>query len=87
MYTLSLCALVRMPDPVDADSIAEAAASPAEASVDGQSARAHPIKDQIAAAEYKAQQDALADANDDGGKKSGWRGLRPARPIFPAHTN
>jgi hypothetical protein len=76
-----------MPEPVDADSIAEAAANPASASVDGQSASAHSIPDQIKAAEYKAQQDALAGANENGGKRSGWRGLRPARPIFPAHTN
>jgi hypothetical protein len=77
-----------MPDPVDADSIAEAAASPASASVDGQSASAHSIEDQIKAAEYLKQQEAIdSGANEQGGKKSGWRGVRAARPIFPAHTN
>jgi hypothetical protein len=77
-----------MPDPVDADSIAESAAAPASASVNGESASAHSISEQIKAAEYKAQQDALdSGTNEQGGKKSGWRGLRAARPIFPAHTN
>lgn len=75
-----------MPDPVDADSIAEAAAAPAEAAVDGQSAKAHPIPDQIAAAEYKAQQDAAAGTNSSGGKKSGWRGLRFGVATAPGQT-
>ncbi len=76
-----------MPDPVDADSIAEAAASPASASINGESASAHSISEQIKAAEYKAQQDALASGtNAAGGKKSGWRGLRPAVAQAPGHT-
>lgn len=72
---------------VSAESIAAAAAAPAEASKDGQSAKAVPIGDQIRAAEYKAASDAADGQNDSGGPKSGWRGLRPARPVFPGHTN
>lgn len=45
-----------MPDPVDADSIATAAAEPKSATVDGQAAEAHSIPDQIAAAKFAANQ-------------------------------
>lgn len=75
-----------MPDPVDADTIAEAAASPAEAAVDGQSAKAVPIADQIAAANFKAQTDANTGTNSAGGKKSGWRGLRFGVAQAPGQT-
>lgn len=69
-----------MPDAVDADSIAEAANSPASASVDGQSASAVSIPDQIAAAQNKAAADALAGSNSTGGGPvSGWSKLRTAR--------
>lgn len=75
-----------MPDPVDADSIAEAAASPAQAEVDGQKAQAHPIADQIKAADYKAQTDAASGTNSAGGPKSGWRGLRFGVAQAPGQT-
>lgn len=68
-----------MPDPVDADTIAEAAAGPASASVDGQSASAHSIADQIKAQQNKASADALSGANQNGGPVSGWSKLRMAR--------
>lgn len=68
-----------MPDPVDADSIAVAAASPASASVDGQSAAAVPIPDQIAADKYRKAADALEGTNVNGGPVSGWSKMRTAR--------
>lgn len=68
-----------MPDPVSADSIAEAANSPASASVDGQSASAVSISEQIKALQLGATTDALAGTNDNGGPKSGWGRLRLAR--------
>lgn len=52
-----------MPDPVDADSIAEAAASPASASVDGNSASAVPIPDQIQADRYRKASSAASGRN------------------------
>lgn len=69
-----------MPDPVDADTIAEAAASPASASVDGQSASAVSISEQIKADQYKKSADALDGVNSTGGGPvSGWSKLRTAR--------
>jgi hypothetical protein len=73
-------------DPVDADSIAQAANEVASATVDGQSATAVPIDQQIAAAKFKAAQDALAGANAGGGAKSGWGALRPAVARFKGGT-
>lgn len=72
-----------MADPVDADSIARAAAEPARASADGQSADAHPIPDQIAAVKFQQTQAATGGTNAAGGPKSGWRGLRAGRVIPP----
>lgn len=68
-----------MADPVTTDSIAEAANSPASASVDGMSAQAVSIGDQIKAHQYAAANEALAGTNANGGPKSGWSKLRPAR--------
>lgn len=68
-----------MPDPVTADSIAEAAANPQSASVDGQQASAHPIPDQIEAAKFAASNTALDGTNDNGGPRSAWGRLRTAR--------
>lgn len=53
-----------MPDPVTPESIAEAATAPAEASADGQSAKAVSIPDQIKAAQFAA-----ANATDARGRK------------------
>lgn len=72
-----------MPDPVTADSIAEAAANPQSASVDGQQAAAHPIPDQIEAAKFQASNEALDGTNDNGGPRSGWGRLRTARVVPP----
>lgn len=66
-------------DPVSADTIAEAANAPASASVDGRSAQAHPIPDQLKALQNTAVADALAGTNQNGGPVSGWSKTRIAR--------
>lgn len=72
-----------MPDPVDADTIAENANAPQSASVDGQAAAQVPIPDQIAAREYQKQTEAASGTNTNGGPRSGWRGVRMGRAIPP----
>lgn len=72
-----------MPDPVDADSIAAAAAGPASASVDGQSATAHSIESQITADQYKKAAEAAEGGNPRGGPRSGWNMTRPAKAVPP----
>lgn len=67
-----------MPD-LTPEAIAAAAQEPASATVDGRSAAAVPIPDQIEAARFAAASDALAGTNDNGGPRSGWAFLRPAR--------
>jgi hypothetical protein len=54
------------------DTIAEAAQQPASGSVDGRSAEAHPIPDQLAALRAKATADAQAGENASGGRRSAW---------------
>ncbi len=61
------------------ESIAEAATQPASASVDGRSAAAVSIPDQIAAAKFAGSATALDGINDNGGSKSGWGRCRTAR--------
>ncbi len=68
-----------MPTAVTADTIAEAANSPASAAVDGQSASAHSISEQLKALQNNSAADALAGTNDSGGPVSGWSKLRTAR--------
>lgn len=75
-----------MADPVTPESIAEAAAQPASASSDGRSAAAHPIPDQIAAADYAAAQEASEGTSAAGGPRSGWNMLRPAKAVPPGTT-
>lgn len=53
------------------------------ATVDGQSTTAVPIPDLIAADKYLKAQEAAAGANPNGGVKSPWNRLRPARLISP----
>lgn len=53
----------------------------AEAVSDGQSAKAMSIDDQIKAADRAAAVDAVSGANDQGGPKSPWTSLRPARIV------
>jgi len=68
-----------VPDPVDADIIAENANSPADASVDGMSASQVPIPDQIDAAKFTGTASALDATAENGGPRSGWNCTRPAR--------
>ena len=72
-----------MAEPVDADKIAEAANAPASATVDGRTAAAHPIPDQIAADQYRAANEAAAETNARGGARSAWNMTRPAKAIPP----
>ncbi len=69
--------------PIDPDTIADNAALPAHAEVDGRVVEQHPIPDQIAAAKFKGAADALAGSNPGGGSRSGWNALRPARVVPP----
>lgn len=70
-----------MPD-FDEDYLESAATGPAEAAGDGGSMKAHPIPDLIQALDRKAAVDAMAGSNDQGGPKSAWGALRPARARF-----
>lgn len=72
-----------MPDELSPESIAEAATQPASGSIDGRSAAAVPIPDQIKADQYAKSATALDGTNDNGGPVSGWAKLRTAR----ARTN
>lgn len=69
-------------DELTADSIAQAATEPASTTIGDQSAAAVPIPDQIAAAKFKAAQDALAGTDASGAPKSGWGATRPAVARF-----
>jgi len=66
------------------ESIAIAATEPSSASVDGQSASAVSIADQLAALNAKKAAAAIAGANSNGGRKTGWRGLRIAKAVPPS---
>ena len=61
------------------ESIAEAATQPASASVDGRSAAAVSIPDQIAAAKFEGAETSLTGVNENGGPKSSWGRTRTAR--------
>ena len=75
-----------MADPVTPESIAEAASQPASATVDGQTAAAHPIPDQIAADQYAKAQAAAAGTNNRGGPPSAWGMTRTAYGVPPGAT-
>jgi len=66
---------------LDADSIAVAAQQPQSASVDGVTAAAHSIPDQIAADRYRRTKAALAPAG-----ASAWGAVRTARVVPPGTT-
>jgi hypothetical protein len=66
------------------ETIAEAATQPASASVDGRSAAAVSIGDQIKAHQYAAAQTALEGTNESGGPVSGWGKLRTAKVKPPS---
>lgn len=59
------------------DAIEQAAQKPKKAEIDGRSAEAHPLPDQIAADKYLKGQAAVA------GGRSGWAATRPARVVLP----
>lgn len=58
------------------------AAEPASASNDGQSATAHSIPDLLKLESVRSGQAALEGTNANGGPRSAWTKLRPARAIF-----
>lgn len=67
-----------------ADNIATtAAAGIASATVDGQSVQALDLSKQIEAQRAVATSTELAGANPQGGKRSGWNSLRPAKFVPP----
>lgn len=71
------------PEQIRDAAAAAAAEGVASAQADGQSATAMDPLKQIAAADALAARAALSGAAPGGGSKSGWRLLRPARPILP----
>lgn len=65
------------------DTIEDAAQTPESASQDGLSATARPLPDLIETDKYLKGQAALTGNNSNGGPRSGWGGLRPARAVLP----
>lgn len=65
-----------MPDPITPEQVAENAAQPQSASVDGRSASQHSIHDQIKATQFAATDDTLTPVGD--APRSGWGALRGA---------
>lgn len=63
--------------------IASESALPLKSGGDGQSAEGQPLPDLIAADKHLAAKTTLAVTNANGGSRSGWAGLRPARVIPP----
>lgn len=59
---------------------------PSSAAVDGQSATNQPIPDVIALQHTASAKSELAGENPQGGKRSGWCALRPAKFIPPGAT-
>lgn len=65
------------------ETIEDAALTPQSGTTDIGTATARPIDELIAADQYLAGKAAADGANDNGGKKSALRFLRPARVQFP----
>ncbi len=65
------------------DAITDAAQEPAEAAGDGHSVKSRTIDEMIKADQYAKAQSAVSGSNDQGGKKSPWGCLRPARVVLP----
>ncbi len=65
------------------DTIASEAQLPASSTSDGQSATGQPLDKLVAADKHLATKAALSGTNAKGGPRSGWRGLRAARPELP----
>lgn len=70
-----------MPDLTD--TIAAEAELPLKSESDGQSAEGQPLDKLVAADKHLAAKAALSGTNANGGPRSGWGGLRPARVIPP----
>lgn len=68
------------------DEIREAAEGPKRAKRDGQEAESHDLSELIKAEQHLASVAAATGTNANGGKKSGWGMLRPARAIPPGAT-
>ena len=60
----------------------QVAAEPASAASDGQSASSHSIPDLLKLESVRSGQAALTGTNANGGPRSAWTKLRPARAIF-----
>lgn len=63
--------------------IEDAVSEPASASVDGQSASAPPISQQIEGVVFVEGRTALSGTNARGGKRSGWGACRAAKWVPP----
>lgn len=61
----------------------ENAAAPAEVTGDGGTVKEHPLPDQIKVLDRQAGIDAVTGTNNQGGPKSPWGSLRPARVVPP----
>lgn len=73
-----------MPDSDVADAIETAAIEGVQsATVDGQSVTQQSLKDRIAADQYLSGRDALSGSNSNGGPKSAWGLMRPAKVVPP----
>jgi hypothetical protein len=72
-----------VPVELTADSIAEAAQQPASATVDGKTAAAHPLPDQLEVLKFKAAEAATTGTNAGGGRKSAWRSAVTGRAVPP----
>ncbi len=60
----------------------QVASEPASAASDGQSASSHSIPDLLKLESVRSGQAALDGTNANGGPRSAWSKLRPARAIF-----
>jgi hypothetical protein len=68
------------------DEIREAAEGPKRAKRDGQEAESHDLDQLIKADQYLRATSAGSGTNANGGEKSGWGMLRPARGVPPGAT-
>lgn len=73
-----------MPDLTDQlDTLDQAIADPAAASVDGQQVTDKTGADRIALVKFRQEVAATTGTNPQGGKRSGWGGMRPAQAKLP----
>lgn len=72
-----------MADELTPDNIAAAAANPQSATVDGTTVTSHSIPDKIAADQYARVNSSLNGDNPQGGNRSVWGRMRPAKVTPP----